>query len=135
MCSLESFLGLVLATITTNLAANAVPAANALVNLNPRIFSFTKSAVAMAVVALITRPWLLISSSKVSLMAQMSTDSLPGRCSSMRLTTCSAGCMPQQENLNSEHCAALLQQLLSHSAFKETAAPIIGSPLKPQMPS
>ena len=66
--------GLVLATITTNLAANAVPAANALVNLNPRVFSFTKSAVAMAVVALITRPWLLISSSKVSVMA-----SLPGR--------------------------------------------------------
>ena len=51
-----------------------MPAANALVNLNPRIFSFTKSAVAMAVVALITRPWLLISSSKVSVMAR-----LPGR--------------------------------------------------------
>eukprot|EP00891_Asterochloris_glomerata_P007041 jgi/Astpho2/7041/e_gw1.00107.50.1_t len=59
-----ALLGLVLATITTNLAANAVPAANALVNLNPRVFSFTKSAVAMAIVALITRPWLLISSSK-----------------------------------------------------------------------
>ena len=88
------FSGLVLATITTNLAANAVPAANALVNLNPRFFSFTKSAVAMAVVALITRPWLLISSSKVSLIADNEINiCLAGCCSNMHLTICSAVCI------------------------------------------
>lgn len=123
--------GLVLATITTNLAANAVPAANALVNLNPRVFSFTKSAVAMAIVALITRPWLLISSSKVSVMA-----SLPSKALQQHVAQCQQRWLShlQQHDLQNEPPAELLQQLCLMCLYKNSAAsaPAIKLPLKPK---
>lgn len=56
--------GIILATVTTNVAANVVAPANALVNLSPSVFSFTRGAVLTAVVGIVFQPWRLLSSSE-----------------------------------------------------------------------
>ena len=59
-----SLIGLLLATISTNIAANVVAPANALVNLAPRKISFTKGAFITAVLGIVTQPWRLLSSTE-----------------------------------------------------------------------
>ncbi|MFQ5527349.1 MAG: NCS1 family nucleobase:cation symporter-1 [Thermoanaerobaculia bacterium] len=59
-----SLLVLVVATLSTNLAANVVSPANALVNLSPRRFDFRRGALATAALALVLFPWKLIESSQ-----------------------------------------------------------------------
>lgn len=61
---LISLLALVIATLSTNLAANVVSPANALVNLSPRWFDFRRGALATAALALVLFPWKLIESSQ-----------------------------------------------------------------------
>jgi len=61
---LVSLLALVVATLSTNLAANVVSPANALVNLSPRLFDFRRGALATAALALVLFPWKLIESSE-----------------------------------------------------------------------
>lgn len=55
--------GLVLATLTTNIAANVVGPANAFVNLAPRVISFNSAAVITAALGAVIMPWKLLSSS------------------------------------------------------------------------
>ena len=64
MPTILSLVGLMLATISTNIAANVVAPANALVNLAPRQISFTKGAFITAVIGIITQPWRLLSSTE-----------------------------------------------------------------------
>ena len=59
-----SLVGLMLATISTNIAANVVAPANAMVNLAPRQISFTKGAFITAVLGIVTQPWRLLSSTE-----------------------------------------------------------------------
>lgn len=54
--------GLVLATLTTNIAANVVAPANALVNAAPRTLSFKAGGVITALLSLLTMPWKLFDS-------------------------------------------------------------------------
>ncbi|KAJ3706777.1 hypothetical protein LUZ61_010482 [Rhynchospora tenuis] len=61
---LISIFGISLATITTNIAANVVAPANALVGLNPRLFTFTGGAVVTALLGIAFQPWKLLSSSE-----------------------------------------------------------------------
>lgn len=61
---LTSFIGLTLATLTTNIAANVMAPANALVNLNPTLFSFRSGALLTAVVGIAFGPWQFIKSSE-----------------------------------------------------------------------
>lgn len=61
---LTSFIGLTLATLTTNIAANIMAPANALVNLNPTFFSFRTGALLTAVLGIIFGPWQFIKSSQ-----------------------------------------------------------------------
>lgn len=56
--------GLVLATLTTNIAANVVAPANALVNLSPARISFLAGALVTATIGLITQPWRLVGSTQ-----------------------------------------------------------------------
>lgn len=58
-------LGVAVATLTTNVAANVVGPANALVNLNPQRISFTTGGVVTALLGMAMRPWKLIESSQV----------------------------------------------------------------------
>lgn len=58
-----ALLGLSLATLTTNLAANVVAPAGALVALNPSKFTFTSGAILTSLTALFIMPWKLVSSS------------------------------------------------------------------------
>ncbi len=60
MTVILALLALSLATLSTNLAANVVSPANALVNLSPRHFTFRRAAVASAGLALVILPWKLI---------------------------------------------------------------------------
>ncbi len=60
---LLSLIALSVATLTTNLAANVVSPANALVNLAPRRFDFRRGALVTAGLALAMFPWKLIASS------------------------------------------------------------------------
>jgi NCS1 family nucleobase:cation symporter-1 len=62
--NIGAFVGLTLATISTNIAANVVAPANALVNLAPRQISFTKGAMITALLGIVTQPWRLMSSSE-----------------------------------------------------------------------
>ncbi|GMH33734.1 hypothetical protein BSKO_01568 [Bryopsis sp. KO-2023] len=57
-------IGVVIATISTNLAANVVAPANALVNLSPRLFTFPIAAVVTSVIGALLLPWKLISSTQ-----------------------------------------------------------------------
>lgn len=59
-----SIFGISLATVTTNIAANVVAPANALVSLNPKIFTFTGGAVVTALLGIAFQPWRLLSSSE-----------------------------------------------------------------------
>lgn len=61
---LTSFIGLTLATLTTNIAANIMAPANALVNLNPNLFSFRTGALLTAVVGILFGPWQFIKNSE-----------------------------------------------------------------------
>jgi NCS1 family nucleobase:cation symporter-1 len=61
---LLSLVGVILATLTTNIAANIVAPANALVNLNPSVFSFRAGGLLTAVIGVLLAPWRLIQSSQ-----------------------------------------------------------------------
>ncbi|KAF5178284.1 Purine-uracil permease ncs1 [Thalictrum thalictroides] len=56
--------GISLATITTNIAANIVAPANALVNLSPSIFTFQRGALLTALLGIACQPWRLLQSSE-----------------------------------------------------------------------
>ncbi|CAI5472516.1 unnamed protein product [Closterium sp. Yama58-4] len=58
--SLLACTGLCLATLTTNIAANVVAPANALVNLAPRRVSFAAGATVTALAGLLLAPWRLV---------------------------------------------------------------------------
>uniref|UniRef100_A0A7R9V9M8 Nitrate reductase n=2 Tax=Chlamydomonas euryale TaxID=1486919 RepID=A0A7R9V9M8_9CHLO len=58
-----ALLGLMWATLTTNIAANVVAPANAFVNVAPRRLSFNTGALVTACIGLAIQPWKLISSS------------------------------------------------------------------------
>ena len=57
-----ALIGLVLATLTTNIAANTVAPANALLALAPRRFTFNSAALLTSVVGLLVQPWRLVQS-------------------------------------------------------------------------
>ncbi|XP_058077236.1 purine-uracil permease NCS1-like [Magnolia sinica] len=56
--------GISLATITTNIAANIVAPANALVNLSPSTFNFRRGALLTAMLGIVCQPWRLLHSSE-----------------------------------------------------------------------
>ncbi|GLT25772.1 hypothetical protein SLA2020_008810 [Shorea laevis] len=56
--------GISLATITTNIAANVVAPANALVNLSPSKFTFRRGALLTALLGIAFQPWRLLKSSE-----------------------------------------------------------------------
>ena len=62
-CILAIF-GISLATITTNIAANVVAPANALVNLSPKWFTFRTGAIVTALLGIAFQPWRLLKSSE-----------------------------------------------------------------------
>ncbi|XP_021774594.1 purine-uracil permease NCS1-like [Chenopodium quinoa] len=59
-----AIVGISLATITTNIAANVVAPANALVNLSPSKFTFWKGALLTALLGIAFQPWRLLKSSE-----------------------------------------------------------------------
>lgn len=59
-----AIIGISLATITTNIAANVVAPANALSNLNPSIFTFRRGALLTALIGIAFQPWRLLKSSE-----------------------------------------------------------------------
>lgn len=59
-----SLIGVILATLTTNIAANVVAPANALVNLNPAVFSFRAGGLCTALLGILLQPWRLMQSSQ-----------------------------------------------------------------------
>ncbi|GLT89869.1 hypothetical protein SLE2022_078310 [Rubroshorea leprosula] len=59
-----AILGISLATITTNIAANVVAPANALVNLSPSKFTFRRGALLTALLGIAFQPWRLLKSSE-----------------------------------------------------------------------
>lgn len=61
---LLAILGISLATITTNIAANVVAPANALVNLSPSKFTFRRGALLTALLGITFQPWRLLQSSE-----------------------------------------------------------------------
>nr|XP_010918592.1 purine-uracil permease NCS1-like [Elaeis guineensis] len=62
--TLIAIFGISLATITTNIAANVVAPANALVNLSPSMFTFRRGALVTALLGIAFQPWRLLSSSE-----------------------------------------------------------------------
>ena len=52
--------GLIMATLSTNIAANVVPVANALVNLAPQRISFAAGGVIASLVGIVIQPWRLV---------------------------------------------------------------------------
>ncbi|KAK7345460.1 hypothetical protein VNO77_16064 [Canavalia gladiata] len=62
--SILAILGISLAIITTNIAANIVAPANALVNLNPKWFTFRRGALLTALLGIAFQPWRLLKSSE-----------------------------------------------------------------------
>ncbi|CAI8602520.1 unnamed protein product [Vicia faba] len=62
--SVLAILGISLATITTNIAANVVAPANALMNLNPSWFTFRRGAFLTAILGIAFQPWRLLKSSE-----------------------------------------------------------------------
>ncbi|XP_047338858.1 purine-uracil permease NCS1 [Impatiens glandulifera] len=56
--------GISLSIVTTNIAANVVAPANALVNLSPSIFNFRKGAILTALLGVAFQPWRLLKSSE-----------------------------------------------------------------------
>ncbi|KAG9452512.1 hypothetical protein H6P81_005416 [Aristolochia fimbriata] len=63
--NLFAIIALALAVVTTNIAANLVAPANALVNLCPSVFDFRRGAAATAVLGLVCQPWRIFDSSDV----------------------------------------------------------------------
>ncbi|XP_054822577.1 purine-uracil permease NCS1 [Prosopis cineraria] len=59
-----AIIGISLATITTNIAANVVAPANALVNLSPSRFTFRRGALVTALLGIAFQPWRLLKSSE-----------------------------------------------------------------------
>ncbi|KAJ0463183.1 putative purine-cytosine permease [Helianthus annuus] len=59
-----SIFGITLATITTNIAANVVAPANALVNVSPSVFNFQRGALLTALLGIVFQPWRLLQSSE-----------------------------------------------------------------------
>lgn len=59
-----AILGISLATVTTNIAANVVAPANALVNLSPSWFTFRRGALLTALLGIAFQPWRLLKSSE-----------------------------------------------------------------------
>ncbi|CAN4121472.1 unnamed protein product [Withania somnifera] len=59
-----AILGISLATLTTNIAANVVSPANALVNLSPSRFTFRRGAILTALLGIVCQPWRLLKSSE-----------------------------------------------------------------------
>ncbi|XP_065857734.1 purine-uracil permease NCS1 [Euphorbia lathyris] len=59
-----AIIGISLATLTTNIAANVVAPANALVNLSPSNFTFRKGALLTALLGVAFQPWRLLKSSE-----------------------------------------------------------------------
>lgn len=59
-----AILGISLAIVTTNIAANVVAPANALVNLSPSAFTFRRGALLTALLGIAFQPWRLLSSSE-----------------------------------------------------------------------
>lgn len=59
-----AILGISLATVTTNIAANVVAPANALVNLSPSRFTFQSGALLTALLGIVFQPWRLLRSSE-----------------------------------------------------------------------
>ncbi|XP_059305931.1 purine-uracil permease NCS1 [Lycium ferocissimum] len=59
-----AIVGISLATITTNIAANVVAPANALVNLSPSRFTFRRGAILTALLGVVFQPWRLLKSSE-----------------------------------------------------------------------
>lgn len=59
-----AILGISLATITTNIAANIVAPANALTNLSPSKFTFRNGAILTALLGIAFQPWRLLRSSE-----------------------------------------------------------------------
>ncbi|KAG8376632.1 hypothetical protein BUALT_Bualt09G0083600 [Buddleja alternifolia] len=59
-----AIVGISLATITTNIAANVVAPANALVNLSPSKFTFRRGAILTALLGIAFQPWRLLQSSE-----------------------------------------------------------------------
>ncbi|KAK8935914.1 hypothetical protein KSP39_PZI013034 [Platanthera zijinensis] len=64
LTKLISILGITLATITTNIAANAVAPANALVSFNPSVFTFRRGVLVTVLISVLFRPWKLLGSSE-----------------------------------------------------------------------
>ncbi|KAK2401142.1 purine-uracil permease NCS1 [Trifolium repens] len=62
--SILAIIGISLATLTTNIAANVVAPANALVNLNPSWFTFRRGAFLTAILGIVFQPWRLLKSSE-----------------------------------------------------------------------
>ncbi|WJX18068.1 Neuronal calcium sensor 1 [Trifolium repens] len=62
--SILAIVGVSLATLTTNIAANVVAPANALVNLNPSWFTFRRGAFLTAILGIVFQPWRLLKSSE-----------------------------------------------------------------------
>ncbi|URD77832.1 Permease for cytosine/purines, uracil, thiamine, allantoin [Musa troglodytarum] len=62
--TIVAIFGISLATITTNIAANVVAPANALVNLSPSAFTFRSGAFLTALLGIAFQPWRLLSSSE-----------------------------------------------------------------------
>ncbi|XP_042510658.1 purine-uracil permease NCS1 [Macadamia integrifolia] len=59
-----AIIGISLATLTTNIAANVVAPANALVNLSPSKFTFRRGALLTALLGIVCQPWRLLQSSE-----------------------------------------------------------------------
>ncbi|KAK7277454.1 hypothetical protein RJT34_22467 [Clitoria ternatea] len=62
--SILAIIGISLAIITTNIAANVVAPANALVNLSPKWFTFGRGALLTALLGIAFQPWRLLKSSE-----------------------------------------------------------------------
>ncbi|KAJ9184377.1 hypothetical protein P3X46_004108 [Hevea brasiliensis] len=59
-----AIIGISLATLTTNIAANVVAPANALVSLSPSKFTFRRGALLTALLGIVFQPWRLLQSSE-----------------------------------------------------------------------
>ncbi|TXG58395.1 hypothetical protein EZV62_016224 [Acer yangbiense] len=59
-----AIIGISLATVTTNIAANVVAPANALVNLSPSRFTFRRGAILTALLGIAFQPWRLLQTSE-----------------------------------------------------------------------
>ncbi|EFJ28447.1 hypothetical protein SELMODRAFT_93539 [Selaginella moellendorffii] len=64
LVAVVSLIGVTLATLTTNIAANVVAPANALVNLDPKRFTYRSSGLVVAVISVCFLPWKLLQTSE-----------------------------------------------------------------------